>query len=71
MNLMNVYELGKSINYDLKLAGLEKKLSFVFFPYKANDVIFTALITFFMGVVASMLFRFVSSFLSTSVLFLG
>ncbi len=71
MSLMNIYEVGKSISYDLKLEKLEKKLSFVFFPYKANDVIFTALLTFLAGLISYVLLQPISVFLSTSFLFMG
>jgi hypothetical protein len=71
MNLLKIYEIGKAFKYDLKLEKLEKKLSFVFFPYTANTVIFTAAFFLLIGIILSVLFSNISSFLSTTFFFLS
>ena len=70
-NFLPIYDLGKSLNYDLKMEKLEKKLSFVFFPYSANAVVFTSLLFLVGGIILSLLFSFYSGFLSTTIFFLS
>ncbi len=69
LGLIQIYEIGKAINYDLKVENLEKKLSFVFFPYSAKAVVFTSAIFLVGGILLSLLVSPFSGFLSTTIFF--
>ncbi len=68
-NFLSIYDLGKSFDYDLKLEKLEKKLSFVFFPYSANAVVITSALFLGGGIILALLLSFYSGFLSTTTFF--
>ncbi len=67
----NIYRLGESIDYDLKLDKLEKKLSFVVFPYSANSVVFTSAIILLLGVISAFITSFISGFIAATILFVS
>lgn len=68
--LIKIYELGKLINIDLNLEKLQKKLSFVHFPYTANAVVLTSVLVFLLGILGSLIIGFFGPFLRTSVIFI-
>lgn len=71
MDWMKLYDIGKSVDYDLGYEELEEKLRFVFFPYTANDVIFSSAIVILSGLVAGFILSFISTFLMVTAIFLS
>lgn len=81
MGLMQIYGLGSVVDYDallkkvfgktLKFDELQRKLSFVFFPYDAKDVVYGSLNVVLAGLIAGLLLSFLSTFLMTTVVFLS
>lgn len=80
MGLERIYELGGLVDYDkyitsvfgktLEFTEYQKKLTFVFFPYTAKDVIYGSFNVILAGVFVGLLLSFISPFLMSSVIFL-
>ncbi len=71
MKLMDIYSLGTLIPLDFSLKKTDKKLSFVFFPYKAKDIIFTSLIIALFSIIMGNILYSVSPFANYALIFLG
>ena len=44
MSFFDIYKVGQKLNINYEVPSVDKKLSFVLFPYKASDIINTAMI---------------------------
>lgn len=71
MKLMDIYSLGKLVPIDFKLKGTDRKLSFVYFPYSAKDIIFTSIIIAAFSMLLGNILSPISAFANYALVFLG
>jgi hypothetical protein len=71
MGFEDIYQLGKIVPYKFNLPSAEKKLKFIYYPYTASEILSTSLVIFAFSFSLGAILGMFSSFLLSTVMFLG
>jgi len=71
MKLIEVYEIGKALPLPFSVSSVDKKLSFMLFPYDSKAVINTAFIALLISLIVYPLLSLFSDFLAYLITFIG